>query len=198
MGLLVLFGFILALVGFTLVSGIVLVWVARKAADAHRVRKIVAAQGGAGPSAGANTLISALVVALVIAFVVYGRARFVELFSWTHSAAPAVTAPAPAVDMSPAAQASAGAACKQLVGTGGRLEEHRRGNTGFSPDRVLLYGWGEMNVRESKGVGYEVNMFVDTLTGYSGNIVRTPITCLVREDSDVVSLNFGGIQFPQK
>lgn len=112
---------------------------------------------------------------------------------------PAVATAVPRSDMSPSAQARAGAACKQEVAAG-RLMEHRRGKAGLSADRVLLYGWGDFVVREQPGGtrGYFARSFVDTLTGYSGNVVRTPFVCTVGDDFVVKAVDFEQIQFPRK
>ena len=69
----------------------------------------------------------------------------------------------------------------------------------LSPDRVLLYRWGDMDVSEQRSIsGYQVRSFVDTLSGYSGNVVRTPFVCAVRDDFVVVSLTLGQIQSPKR
>ncbi len=101
--------------------------------------------------------------------------------------------------MSPQAQARAGAACKQEV-AGGRLMEHRRGKTGLSADRVLLYAWGDFVVSEQPGgtLGYYARSSVDTLTGYSGNVVRTPFVCTVGQDFVVKAVTFEQIQYPRR
>lgn len=110
---------------------------------------------------------------------------------------PAATIAAPLVDMSSKAQARASDACQKDV-AGGKLLDHRRGKTGLSEDKALLYAWGEPVVRVHTRHGYEVRSSVDTLTGYSGNVVRTPFVCHVSEDFMVVSVNFERIQFPNR
>lgn len=88
------------------------------------------------------------------------------------------------------------AACRKDV-EGGRLAAHRHGNTGFSPDRVLHYGWGDFTVRaQADGIpGFHATSYVDTLNGY-GNVIRTPFDCLVGGTFEVRSVTFGKIQFP--
>jgi len=105
----------------------------------------------------------------------------------------------PPVVLSPDVQRRAGLACNLRVGEGGALEAHRKGKTGLSPDRVLLHGWGGTSVKADETTGlYRVTSSVDTLTGYSGNIVRTPFECVVRWDFVVASVEFLEIQFPRR
>lgn len=142
---------------------------------------------------------SLALIAVIVASVVVWRSFALKSVPRTSNPVPARPA-LPAIDMSMQALSSAGAACKYLVGDGGRLEQHRHGKTGLSPDRVLLYRWGALTVTQDPITGrYKVRSFVDTLSGYGGNIVRTPFNCDVRTvDFVVVSLNFEQIQFPRE